>query len=130
MYTRVYAVHQISHKPIEFQVHTELMHMEAEYGAAELPGMKADELITRASAKSVSISGERCIPKKNESISYDLREREGGRFFRAVGLSGEIGPDASKQNWKTAFLSCAAKNRGNEIEADSDCARTILMERG
>lgn len=34
LHTCVYPVREISHKPIEFQVRTELMHMEAEYGAA------------------------------------------------------------------------------------------------
>jgi (p)ppGpp synthase/HD superfamily hydrolase len=34
LHTCVYPVREISHKPIEFQVRTELMHMEAEYGTA------------------------------------------------------------------------------------------------
>jgi len=34
LHTRVYPVREISHKPIEFQVRTELMHMEAEHGTA------------------------------------------------------------------------------------------------
>jgi GTP pyrophosphokinase len=34
LHTCVYPVREISHKPIEFQVRTELMHMEAEHGAA------------------------------------------------------------------------------------------------
>jgi len=34
LHTCVYPVREISHKPIEFQIRTELMHMEAEYGAA------------------------------------------------------------------------------------------------
>ena len=34
LHTCVYPVREVSHKPIEFQVRTELMHMEAEYGTA------------------------------------------------------------------------------------------------
>lgn len=34
IHTCVYPVREISHKPIEFQIRTELMHMEAEYGTA------------------------------------------------------------------------------------------------
>jgi len=34
IHTCVYPVREISHKPIEFQVRTHLMHMEAEYGSA------------------------------------------------------------------------------------------------
>ncbi len=34
LHTCVYPVRELSHKPIEFQVRTELMHMEAEYGTA------------------------------------------------------------------------------------------------
>lgn len=34
LHTCVYPVRDISHKPIEFQIRTELMHMEAEYGVA------------------------------------------------------------------------------------------------
>jgi (p)ppGpp synthase/HD superfamily hydrolase len=34
LHTCVYPVREVSHKPIEFQVRTELMHMEAEHGTA------------------------------------------------------------------------------------------------
>ena len=34
LHTCVYPVREISHKPIEFQIRTELMHMEAEHGSA------------------------------------------------------------------------------------------------
>jgi len=34
LHTCVYPVREVSHKPIEFQIRTELMHMEAEYGIA------------------------------------------------------------------------------------------------
>ncbi len=34
LHTCVYPVREISHKPVEFQVRTELMHLEAEHGTA------------------------------------------------------------------------------------------------
>jgi len=60
---------------------------------AEIPGVKAEDLDIQATANSVSISGERHIPQEEENVSYHRREREGGRFSRAVALSGEIDPD-------------------------------------
>jgi HSP20 family protein len=60
---------------------------------AEIPGVKSEDLDIQATAKSVSISGERHIPQEEDKVSYHRREREGGRFSRAVALSGEIDPD-------------------------------------
>ncbi len=60
---------------------------------AEIPGVKSEDLDIQATAKSVSISGERHILQEEDKVSYHRREREGGRFSRAVALSGEIDPD-------------------------------------
>jgi HSP20 family protein len=60
---------------------------------AEIPGVKSKDLDIQATAKSVSISGERHILQEEDKVSYHRREREGGRFSRAVALSGEIDPD-------------------------------------
>jgi HSP20 family protein len=60
---------------------------------AEIPGVKAEDLDIQATANSVSIAGERHLPQEEENVSYHRREREGGRFSRAVALSGEIDPD-------------------------------------
>lgn len=60
---------------------------------AEIPGMKAEELNIEATPNTVSISGERKIPQEAAGGSYHRREREGGRFSRAVALTGEIDPN-------------------------------------
>jgi len=60
---------------------------------AEIPGVKSEDLDIQATAKSGSMSGERHSPQAEANGSYHRREREGGRFSRAVALSGEIDPD-------------------------------------
>jgi HSP20 family protein len=60
---------------------------------AEIPGTRTEDLDIQATANSVSISGERHIHQEEETVSYHRKEREGGRFSRAIALSGEIDPD-------------------------------------
>nr|WP_320015528.1 Hsp20/alpha crystallin family protein [uncultured Desulfobacter sp.] len=71
---------------------------------AEIPGVKAENLDIQVTAKSVSISGERHLPQKKENVSYHRRERECGRFSRAVALSGEIAPDSVNAKLKHGVL--------------------------
>jgi HSP20 family protein len=59
---------------------------------AELPGVAKEDLDLQATAKSVSISGERKIVEE-EHAKYHRRERESGCFSRAVSLPGEIDPN-------------------------------------
>jgi HSP20 family protein len=63
------------------------------YFRAEVPGMQAEDLEIKVTASTVSISGERPISRQLEGVSYHQKEREGGRFSRAVALTGEIKPD-------------------------------------
>ena len=60
------------------------------YIRAELPGMKAEDLGIQIVDKTLTISGERKIPEEGEKIRYHRRERDAGRFSRAIGLPGEI----------------------------------------
>jgi HSP20 family protein len=57
---------------------------------AELPGVKAEELDIQATGKNISISGERKIASEEEGTKYHRKEREAGRFSRAIALPGDI----------------------------------------
>ncbi len=63
------------------------------YVRAELPGVKNDDIEMQATAKSLSIAGERKIEAENEGVRYHRREREAGKFSRIVTMPTEIDPD-------------------------------------
>jgi HSP20 family protein len=60
---------------------------------AELPGISAEDLDIQATGNNLSISGERKIEAENDSVRYHRREREAGKFSRAISLPGDIDPD-------------------------------------
>ena len=60
---------------------------------AELPGISAEELDIQATGNNLSISGERKIEAENGNVRYHRREREAGKFSRAISLPGDIDPD-------------------------------------
>jgi HSP20 family protein len=66
------------------------------YVRAELPGISADDLDIQATGNNLSISGERKIEAEKDSVRYHRKEREAGKFSRAIGLPGDI--DASGVN--------------------------------
>ncbi len=57
---------------------------------AELPGVTPADLDIQTAGNSLSISGERKIAKEEASARYHRRERDAGRFSRAIALPGEI----------------------------------------
>jgi HSP20 family protein len=57
---------------------------------AELPGVKAQDIDIQATGRNLSISGERKIPSEGENARYHRREREAGRFARAITLPRDI----------------------------------------
>ena len=59
------------------------------YITSELPGVESKDLDIVATGNSISISGERKIPVK-EKAKYHRRERESGKFSRAISMPGEI----------------------------------------
>lgn len=71
---------------------------------AEIPGMQAEELDIKATAKSVSISGERHITQEEKNGNYHRQERKGGRFSRTLALSSEIDPDKVEAKLENGVL--------------------------
>ena len=63
------------------------------YVRAELPGVKADELSISATGKNLTISGERKIASRGNDFRYHRREREAGKFSRAIALPGDVEVD-------------------------------------
>ncbi len=57
---------------------------------AELPGIKNDELQLDIKERTLTISGERKIENEPSEAKYHRREREAGKFSRAIALPGEV----------------------------------------
>lgn len=74
------------------------------YIRAELPGVKTDDLEMQATAKSLSIAGERKIKTENEGVRYHRRERESGKFSRIITLPMEIEPDRIEAKMQDGVL--------------------------
>jgi HSP20 family protein len=66
---------------------------EAFYVSAELPGVKSADLDLNVTANQLTLSGERTISEEAADARYHRREREAGRFSRAVALPSDIDPD-------------------------------------
>ena len=71
---------------------------------AELPGISAEDLDIQATGNNLSISGERKIEAENDSVRYHRREREAGKFSRAISLPGDIDPDGVSASLADGFL--------------------------
>lgn len=65
----------------------------AYYLSAELPGVKTADLELNVTNNQVTLAGERKISEEAADARYHRREREAGRFSRAVALPGDIDPD-------------------------------------
>lgn len=70
---------------------------------AELPGVAADDLDIQTTGRNISIAGERKIPV-DRSAKYHRREREAGRFARAVALPGDFDRDRIEASLKNGIL--------------------------
>ncbi|WP_319407868.1 Hsp20/alpha crystallin family protein [uncultured Desulfosarcina sp.] len=69
---------------------------DAYYVSAELPGVNSGDLDLSVTANQVTLAGERKISEEAADARYHRREREAGRFSRAVALPGDIDPDDVK----------------------------------
>ena len=74
------------------------------YVRAELPGISAEHLDIQATGNNLSISGERKIEAEKEAVRYHRREREAGKFSRAITLPGDINPDGVKASLSDGIL--------------------------
>ena len=74
------------------------------YIRAELPGIKGDDLEINATDNNISINGERKLPEENGSARFHRRERDFGRFSRAITLPGKVNNDKISANMKDGML--------------------------
>jgi HSP20 family protein len=58
----------------------------------------------QATAKNLSISGERKIESESDGVKYHRREREAGNFSRMITLPTEIDPDRIEARLKDGIL--------------------------
>lgn len=63
------------------------------YVRAELPGIKSEDLDLQITNKNLSISGERKIGEEASNAKYHRRERDAGKFSRAINIPEEVDPD-------------------------------------
>ena len=74
------------------------------YLRAELAGVKSDDIEIQATAKSVSIAGERKIEPEDKGMQYHRREREAGKFSRIITMPVEIDPDRIEAKLQEGIL--------------------------
>lgn len=74
------------------------------YVRAELPGIQAGDMDITAAGKNVTISGERKLAAEDASAKYHRREREGGRFSRALTMPKDIDADRIEARMSNGIL--------------------------
>ena len=84
------------------------------YIRAELPGISSEDLDIQATGNNLSISGERKIPEEKGDVRYHRREREAGKFSRAISLPGEIDPEGVKASLANGILNISVPKAEKE----------------
>jgi HSP20 family protein len=74
------------------------------YVRAELPGMNTEDIEISATDSSLSISGQRIIPREGDNVRYHRREREAGKFSRMISLPGSVDTDKVEANFMDGIL--------------------------
>ncbi len=74
---------------------------------AELPGVSAQDLDIETTGRKISITGQRQL-NMDKSAKYHRRERETGRFARAVALPGDIDRERVSATLKDGILEVTA----------------------
>jgi HSP20 family protein len=78
------------------------------YLRAELPGVQSEDLDIQATAKNLTISGQRRIDPEDASARYHRREREAGKFSRAFAMPKEIDTDRVEARLVSGVLTVKA----------------------
>ncbi len=73
------------------------------YIRAELPGVEPDDLEINIEGNSLSIRGERKL-ETADNVSYHRRERQAGRFHKAVTLPYEVNVEAVTSELNNGIL--------------------------
>lgn len=73
------------------------------YVRAELPGVTPEDLDISVTTDSLIISGER-KSSEEENANYHRREREAGKFSRAIPLPGQISTEKVEAKCKNGIL--------------------------
>jgi len=74
------------------------------YVRAELPGMNTEDIEISATDSSLSISGQRIIPREGGNVRYHRREREAGKFSRMISLPGSVDTDKVEASFMDGIL--------------------------
>ena len=74
------------------------------YLRAELPGVKNEAIELNVTDNTLTIAGERKIPKEDEKARYHRRERDAGKFSRAISMPGEFDSDKVQANLVNGIL--------------------------
>ncbi len=74
------------------------------YVRAELPGMNTEDIEISATDSSLSISGQRIIPREGDNVRYHRREREAGKFSRMISLPGSVDTDKVRASFTDGIL--------------------------
>jgi HSP20 family protein len=74
------------------------------YVRAEIPGVKASELLISAVKNRLTIGGKREIPQEHERVSYHRRERAEGSFNRSLTLPAELDTERVEARYVDGIL--------------------------
>lgn len=89
------------------------------YIRAELPGVITDDLDVKITENTLTISGMRKIATESEEARYHRREREAGKFSRAISMPGNIESDRVEASLVNGVLTVvvpkAAKSKPRQI---------------
>jgi HSP20 family protein len=92
--------------------------------AAELPGIKAEDLEITIKGDVLSLKGEKKVSSRPEDAHFYRRERAAGIFRRSLNLSTRVDPDRSEAVFKNGVLTItipkAPEAKGKQVEIKSE----------